>query len=114
MEGHAGKVGECKAQVERSFAPPTIVQEASWPSSAFHNSSSQAGKNDRKPGRAKRAALIGDDQRTLPETTQRGSRAPAPIFPEQKCLSVARRAKADRMRVSALAAFPRALKMHSF
>ena len=31
-------------------------------------------------GRAKRAALVGDNQRIPPETTQRGSRAPAPIL----------------------------------
>lgn len=42
-----------------------IVQEASLSLQALYNSSAQTGKNDRKAGRAKRAALIGDDQRTL-------------------------------------------------
>ena len=61
------------------FSRKRTVQEASWPSSASYNSSSQAGKNDRKTGRAKRAALIGDDERN-PTTTERGSRAPSPAF----------------------------------
>lgn len=42
--------------------------------------SSQAGKNDWTTGRVKRAALVGDNQRTLTETTQRRSRAPAPTL----------------------------------
>ena len=46
----------------------SIAQEAGW--RATHvNSSVRTGKNDRKPGRAKRAALVGDDQCTLPSTT---------------------------------------------
>ena len=54
----------------------SIVQEAGW--KATHgNSSVRTGKNDRKRGAWKRAALAGDGQRIL-ETTQRGSRAPLP------------------------------------
>ena len=60
----------------------SIAQEAGW--KATHvNSSVRTGKNDRENGAREARALIGDDQRTLQETTQRGSRAPAPTFTEQ-------------------------------
>ena len=42
------------------------------------------GKTAAETGRAKRAALIGDDQRKPKETSQRGSRAPAPAFVQAK------------------------------
>jgi hypothetical protein len=52
----------------------SIVQEAGW--RATHgNSSVRTGKNDSATGRAKRAALVGDDQRT-PKRRLSADRAP--------------------------------------
>ncbi|HYD85835.1 MAG TPA: hypothetical protein VEA80_00005, partial [Vitreimonas sp.] len=60
----AGCVGADTAWCEEA-RPHSIVQEASRGDAAFYNSSSQAGKNDRRTGRAKRAALVGDNRRIL-------------------------------------------------
>src|SRR5690606_568034 len=45
---------------------------------------SQAGKNDRQDGAREARAMLGDQYRTLPETTQRGSRAPASHFSRER------------------------------
>jgi hypothetical protein len=50
------------------------VQEASWPSSAFYNSSSQAGKNDRKRGACNaQAAAMQHPRDYSARTTRPGS-----------------------------------------
>src|SRR5688500_7198861 len=89
VEPEAHRTGGERRQLKKSYA--------------FYNSSSKAGKNDRKTGRAKRAARFRDEQRKPLEPTQRGSRAPAPIWEQRQ--SSARPLPARR-RVSAPLYFP--------
>ncbi len=74
-----------------------IVQEASLSLQALTNSSAQTGKNDRKAGRAKRAALIGDDQRTLTFYRARIAR-PVSLSGADDCRAFSAKAQPDDAR----------------